>query len=86
MKVRLLGTRGSYPISNQRSAHYGGSTPCVEISANGEMLILDAGTGIVSSQYEKGQKTGVYHILLTHPTLSSVSVSQSLASRPPNKD
>lgn len=66
MRVRLLGTRGSYPISNPRSAHYGGSTPCVEVSAEGETLILDAGTGIVSSHYEKGQQTGVYHILLTH--------------------
>ena len=45
--VTFWGTRGSVPTPGPRTARYGGNTPCVAVeSPAGELLILDAGTGI----------------------------------------
>lgn len=45
--VTFWGTRGSIPTPGSHTARYGGNTPCVAVeSAQGELLILDAGTGI----------------------------------------
>ncbi len=45
--VTFWGTRGSIPTPGASTARYGGNTPCVAVeSAAGELLILDAGTGI----------------------------------------
>lgn len=46
MRVRFWGVRGSIPAPGPATARYGGNTPCVEIQAGGELLIVDAGTGI----------------------------------------
>ena len=45
--VTFWGTRGSIPTPGAHTARYGGNTPCVAVeSAGGELVILDAGTGI----------------------------------------
>jgi phosphoribosyl 1,2-cyclic phosphodiesterase len=45
--VTFWGTRGSVPTPGPRTARYGGNTPCVAVEGPaGELLILDAGTGI----------------------------------------
>ncbi|MBN2467952.1 MAG: MBL fold metallo-hydrolase [Deltaproteobacteria bacterium] len=47
MKVRFWGVRGSIPTPNAEYMQYGGNTPCIEIRAtNNTLLILEAGTGI----------------------------------------
>jgi phosphoribosyl 1,2-cyclic phosphodiesterase len=46
MKVRFWGVRGSIPSPGSETCRYGGNTACVEVRAGGELLILDAGTGI----------------------------------------
>ena len=47
MKVRFWGVRGSIPVPGADTVRSGGNTSCVEIqSADREVLILDAGTGI----------------------------------------
>lgn len=47
MRIRLWGTRGSLPVSGKEYARYGGSTTCVEVTTDaGEVIILDAGTGM----------------------------------------
>jgi phosphoribosyl 1,2-cyclic phosphodiesterase len=47
MKVRFWGVRGSIPVPGPNTARIGGNTPCVEVrTADREVLILDAGTGI----------------------------------------
>lgn len=52
MKVHIFGARGSLPLAGTPS-RYGGNTPCVAcISADGSLLVLDAGTGI----YHLGRK------------------------------
>lgn len=47
LTLRFWGTRGSIPSPGLATARYGGNTPCVELrTADGWLVILDAGTGI----------------------------------------
>lgn len=45
-RVRFWGVRGSIPSPGPETIFYGGNTSCVEVRVNGEILVLDAGTGI----------------------------------------
>lgn len=45
--IRFWGVRGSYPAPGNATVRYGGNTACVEVSAGGRTIILDAGTGII---------------------------------------
>ncbi|GAB5533932.1 MAG: MBL fold metallo-hydrolase [Rubricoccaceae bacterium] len=52
LTVRFWGVRGSTPTPEARCMSVGGNTSCVEIrTAEGDSLILDAGTGIRSLGY-----------------------------------
>jgi len=44
--VRFWGVRGSIPSPGPGTVNYGGNTSCVELRADGEIVILDAGSGI----------------------------------------
>ena len=45
--VTFWGTRGSIPTPGSATARYGGNTPCVAVEgAGGQLVVLDAGTGI----------------------------------------
>ena len=46
MKVRFWGVRGSVAVSGAQVAKVGGNTSCIEVTSQGERLILDAGTGL----------------------------------------
>ncbi|MDD3149822.1 MAG: MBL fold metallo-hydrolase [Candidatus Gastranaerophilales bacterium] len=46
--IKFRGVRGSMPTPNADKLIYGGNTSCVEVNVNGHLIILDAGTGIVS--------------------------------------
>lgn len=47
MVIRCWGTRGSIPVSGKEYVAYGGDTTCFEIeTADGNIVIIDAGTGI----------------------------------------
>jgi phosphoribosyl 1,2-cyclic phosphodiesterase len=47
MQVRCWGSRGSIPVSGREYLKYGGDTTCLEIRArSGDLIIVDAGTGI----------------------------------------
>jgi phosphoribosyl 1,2-cyclic phosphodiesterase len=46
VSVRCWGVRGSVPTPGDTTLRYGGNTPCVEVVAGDERIILDAGTGI----------------------------------------
>jgi phosphoribosyl 1,2-cyclic phosphodiesterase len=47
LMVKFWGVRGSHPTPGAGTVKYGGNTACVEISAGGKTLILDAGTGVI---------------------------------------
>lgn len=44
--VRFWGVRGSIPTPGPDTVEYGGNTACIEVRADGELIVLDAGTGI----------------------------------------
>jgi len=46
MRVTFWGVRGSVPTPGPTTVHYGGNTSCVEVRADGQLIILDAGTGL----------------------------------------
>jgi phosphoribosyl 1,2-cyclic phosphodiesterase/CheY-like chemotaxis protein len=44
--VRFWGVRGSIATPGASTLWYGGNTSCVEVRADGQLIVLDAGTGI----------------------------------------
>ena len=46
MNIRFWGVRGSVAVSGAHVAKTGGNTSCIEVTSQGERLILDAGTGL----------------------------------------
>ena len=44
--LKFWGARGSIPTPGPHTVRYGGNTSCVEIRSGGEIIILDAGTGL----------------------------------------
>ena len=45
-RLKFWGVRGSIPAPGPETAYYGGNTSCVEVRVGGDIIILDAGTGI----------------------------------------
>ena len=45
-KVRFWGVRGSIPVPGPQTLRFGGNTSCVEVRADGQTIILDAGSGL----------------------------------------
>lgn len=44
--LKFWGVRGSIPSPGPGTVRYGGNTSCIEVRAGGEIIILDAGTGL----------------------------------------
>jgi phosphoribosyl 1,2-cyclic phosphodiesterase/CheY-like chemotaxis protein len=69
-RVKLWGVRGSLPLPGPATVRYGGNTSCVEVRADGEIIILDAGTGIrglgLALEKEFGPQTIKLTLLITH--------------------
>lgn len=71
LRVRFWGTRGSIPTPGAHTVRYGGNTPCVEVrTADGWLIVLDAGTGIRELGYDllhRADSTAIAgDIFLTH--------------------
>jgi CheY-like chemotaxis protein/phosphoribosyl 1,2-cyclic phosphodiesterase len=69
MRIRFWGTRGSIPKPGPATVRYGGNTSCVEVRADGTLIVLDCGTGA----HELGQQLVATtpgpmrgHLLITH--------------------
>src|SRR5262245_12273610 len=45
-RLKFWGTRGSISVPGPGTQRYGGNTTCVEVRADGEIIVLDAGSGI----------------------------------------
>lgn len=68
MHIKCWGSRGSIPVSGPDYLKYGGDTTCIEIRAkSGDLIIVDAGTGIrrLGNQVVESNCT-VYNFLFTH--------------------
>ena len=82
MRAKIWGCRGSLASPGPATVRYGGNTSCVEIRlSSGELVILDAGTGMLPLGSEI-DLTGVerVHLLLTHLHLDHI---QGLGFFPP---
>ena len=68
--VTFWGTRGSIPTPGPATSRYGGNTPCVAVEgAGGQLVVLDAGTGIRALGLELVEKQNgavKVEILLSH--------------------
>jgi phosphoribosyl 1,2-cyclic phosphodiesterase len=47
-RLKFWGTRGSISVPGPGTLRYGGNTACVEVRADDEIIVLDAGSGIRS--------------------------------------
>lgn len=71
-KIKFWGVRGSYPVPGSDTTKIGGNTSCVEIKINNEVIIIDAGTGIIKLGNElveesiKTKKPIVATVLFSH--------------------
>lgn len=74
MIIRCYGARGSIPVSGNDYLKYGGDTTCLEIrSKNGEIIIVDAGSGIrrLGNRLLSEQRFE-YNIIFTHSHLDHI--------------
>src|SRR5260370_5767976 len=75
-RVKFWGVRGSIPTPGPTTVRYGGNTSCVEVRAAGEILILDAGTGLrLLGQQLAGEFNGQplnLTLMLTHTHLDRI--------------
>ena len=69
-RIRLWGVRGSIPVPGKSTVRYGGNTSCVEVRADGEIIILDAGSGIrllgLALDKEFGPRSMKLTLLISH--------------------
>src|ERR671910_23841 len=73
MKVKVWGARGSVPAPGPEMNRYGGNTSCVGVTfADGDVLILDAGTGIRTLGVALAAGIPNINILLTHLHLDHI--------------
>jgi phosphoribosyl 1,2-cyclic phosphodiesterase/CheY-like chemotaxis protein len=70
LSLKFWGVRGSIPTPGPATLEYGGNTSCVEVRADGQLIILDAGTGIrelgMSLDREFAGTPLTLSLLLTH--------------------
>jgi phosphoribosyl 1,2-cyclic phosphodiesterase len=66
--VRFWGVRGSIATAGNGTAQVGGNTSCVEIRAGGELIVLDAGTGLraLGAELMRAGAPVDAHLLLSH--------------------
>lgn len=69
-RLKFWGVRGSIPTPGPGTVEYGGNTACVEVRADGELIILDAGSGLRrlgrELETEFGERPLKLTLLLTH--------------------
>ena len=68
--LKFWGVRGSIPTPGPQTVYYGGNTSCVEVRADGELIVLDAGSGIrplgTALRREFGGKPINLSLLISH--------------------
>ncbi|MDP8218833.1 MAG: MBL fold metallo-hydrolase [Candidatus Theseobacter exili] len=67
MIIRCWGARGSIPVFGKEYIRYGGNTTSIELkSDNGDIILVDAGSGIRGAGNKLLEETCVCNILFTH--------------------
>ncbi|MEO7168619.1 MAG: response regulator [Spartobacteria bacterium] len=69
-RVKFWGVRGSIPVPGSSTVGYGGNTSCVEVRADGEIIILDSGSGMrelgIALEEEFGERPIRMTLLISH--------------------
>lgn len=69
-RIKFWGVRGSIPTPGPGTVRYGGNTSCIEVRGDGQIIVLDAGSGIrllgQSLQSEFGTRAINVAILISH--------------------
>lgn len=68
MKLKFWGVRGSIPSPGPKTVRYGGNTTCLEVRSDaGQLIVLDAGTGIFALAQQLLKELPVEaHVFITH--------------------
>ncbi|MEY2479954.1 MAG: hypothetical protein QOI04_881 [Verrucomicrobiota bacterium] len=64
-RLKIWGVRGSIPVPGPATLRYGGNTSCLEVRAEGEIILLDAGSGARALGIELEREFGARPISLT---------------------
>ena len=56
--IFFWGVRGSHPVPGEHTQRYGGNTPCVEVRVGNQILIFDAGSGIIAMGQQLVRQAG----------------------------
>lgn len=65
--VIILGARGSVPRNEAEFLYYGGATTCIMLRISGQIVVVDAGTGLLKLvDYLQEQETEI-PVLISHP-------------------
>jgi len=78
MDIEFWGVRGTMPVSGRDTLRYGGRTPCASVvSSAGDIVIVDAGTGIKKLGERLAARPDAaelrLHVLLTHFHLDHIN-------------
>lgn len=73
--VTVWGTRGAVPMASADYLEFGGNTSCVSVDCGGELVIFDAGTGIVGLSSLLARQTGPkkLHLFISHLHLDHIT-------------
>ena len=71
--IRFWGVRGSIPTPGPDTANFGGNTSCVEVRVGGQVLILDAGSGIRRLGQSLLREFRDRHLSITQASLERIS-------------
>ena len=70
VRIKFWGVRGSIPTPGPETVRFGGNTSCVEVRADGQIIILDAGSGLrplgVALDSEFREKPQELTVLISH--------------------
>lgn len=69
--IKFRGTRGSYPCAKKGFLEFGGNTACVEVYCGNQLIVLDAGTGIIDTGIDEVKNS----IISNKPHQSTIILS-----------
>ena len=69
-EISVWGVRGSFPMADRRHMDYGGNTSCISVRSGEDMIVLDAGSGLIrlwnSLKTEKELHIFISHLHMDH--------------------
>lgn len=70
----VWGARGAVPMASADFLEYGGNTSCVSVDCGGELVVLDAGSGIVGLGNRLARQSGPkkLHLFISHLHLDHI--------------